>query len=135
MLSLRLLRPTRRRLLILGGCVGFLAALWLSLSLLLVYLLTRRPHAPFAEPAPVVVWASFEEHRLRTGDGEELGAWFHRGAAGRPSVLVLHGNRGCRRDGLPAASVTEEGSSDRRASCMAALPGEKRGRVSLACVW
>jgi pimeloyl-ACP methyl ester carboxylesterase len=66
-------------------------------------MLTRRPHAPFPEPAPIVAWGTLEEHRLRTSDGETLGAWFHRGAPSGPSVVVLHGNRGCRGNGLPVA--------------------------------
>jgi len=103
MKSLRLFRPTRRRLLFLGTCALLLTALWLLLSLIVVYVLTRRPHARFDEPAPVVAWGVFEEHRLQTRDGETLGAWFHRGSPGGPSVVVLHGNRGCRRDGLPVA--------------------------------
>src|SRR5207248_5876850 len=36
-------------------------------------------------------------------DGQTLGAWFHRGPDDGPSVVILHGNRGCRRDGLPSA--------------------------------
>jgi pimeloyl-ACP methyl ester carboxylesterase len=87
----------------LGRGILVLFGLWLSLSLAFVYVLTRRPHARFAEPAPVVAWAAFEEHRLQTSDGESLGAWFHRGRPGTPCVIVLHGNRGCRAAGLPAA--------------------------------
>src|SRR5262249_49183846 len=56
-----------------------------------------------AEPAPAVAWGTLEEHRLRTSDGKTLGAWFHRGPPDGPAVVVLHGNRGCRGDGLPAA--------------------------------
>jgi alpha-beta hydrolase superfamily lysophospholipase len=37
-----------------------------------------------------------EEHRIRTGDGLELGAWFFRPTGSRPSVLLLHGNGGSR---------------------------------------
>jgi pimeloyl-ACP methyl ester carboxylesterase len=96
-------RPTRRRLRWLGMGALLLVVLWLLISLLFVYSLTRRPHAPFAEPAPTVSWGTFEEHRLRTSDGETLGAWLLHGPADGPSVLILHGNRGCRRDGLLAA--------------------------------
>jgi pimeloyl-ACP methyl ester carboxylesterase len=95
--------PTRRRLRLLGVCALLLPTLWLLLSLIFVYVLTRRPHARFPEPAPVVAWGTLEEHRLRTSDGETLGAWLHRGSPGGPSVVVLHGNRGCRGAGLPAA--------------------------------
>ncbi len=96
-------RPTRRRLRFLGTGLFLLVALWLLLSLVFDYVLTRRPHARFSEPAPVVAWGTFEEHQLRTDDGETLGAWFQRGSPGAPGVVVLHGNRGCRGDGLAAA--------------------------------
>src|SRR5262249_7662855 len=98
---LRLLRP-RRPWRLLGILVGLLA-LWLGISLVVVYVLTRRPHAHFAEPVPNVSWGIFEEHRLHARDGETLGAWFYRGPGIGPSVVILHGNRGCRRDGLAAA--------------------------------
>jgi alpha-beta hydrolase superfamily lysophospholipase len=78
-------------------------ALWLGISLLFVYVLTRRPHARFAEPVPSVSWGILEEHHLHTRDGETLGAWFYRGPKNGPSVVILHGNRGCRGDGLTAA--------------------------------
>jgi uncharacterized protein len=100
MKCLRLSRRTRQLRLL--GIVALLCALWLLVSLAFVYTLTRRPHAPFAEPAPVS-WGTFEEHRLQTSDGETLGAWLQRGPTGGPSVLLLHGNRGCRGDSLPAA--------------------------------
>jgi pimeloyl-ACP methyl ester carboxylesterase len=71
--------------------------------LLVAYVLTRRPHSKFEEPAPVVSWAMFEDLQLHTSDGQTLGAWFHRGEANGASVLLLHGSRGCRRDSLPSA--------------------------------
>jgi pimeloyl-ACP methyl ester carboxylesterase len=83
--------------------VGLLV-LWLGLSLLVVYVLTRRPHARFAEPAPMVTWGILEAHQLHTRDGETLGAWFYRGPGNGPAVVILHGHRGCRRDGLAAAA-------------------------------
>jgi alpha-beta hydrolase superfamily lysophospholipase len=99
----QLLRPTRRRLRLVVIGALFLVVLWLVVSGIFVYALTRRPHARFAEPAPAVAWGTFEEHRLHTSDGEVLGTWFLRGPAEGPSVIVLHGNRGCRRNGLLAA--------------------------------
>jgi uncharacterized protein len=98
----------RRRLCRLGAGLLLLPGLWLLVSLLFVWKLTRRPHTPFAEPAPNLAWGSFEEHRLHTADGVTLGAWLLRGPPDGPSVLVLHGNRGCRRDGLPAAEFYAE---------------------------
>jgi pimeloyl-ACP methyl ester carboxylesterase len=100
---LRHLRPTRRGVRLLGLGTLLLLVLWLLASLAVAYLLTRRPHALFPEPAPAVSWAAFEEYQLRTCDGETLGAWLHRGRPGSPSVIVLHGYRGCRASSLPAA--------------------------------
>jgi pimeloyl-ACP methyl ester carboxylesterase len=77
-------------------------------SFIIAYVLTRRPHARFAEPALAVKWGPLEEHQLQTSDGETLGAWFYRGNADAPSVIVLHGNGGCRRDGLPSAEFFGE---------------------------
>src|SRR5262249_18484735 len=100
---LRHFRPTRRNLRVLAICAFLLPALWLLVSLVFVYARTRRPPAPFAEPAPAVAWGTLEEHRLPTSDRETLGAWLHRGPPHAPSVVLLHGNRGCRRDSLRAA--------------------------------
>ena len=93
-------RRWQRRLMI--GVI-LLPVLWLLSSLIVAYALTRRPHAWFAEPAPTVTWGKLEEHQLTTSDGETLGAWFLRGPADGPAVLVLHGNGGCRRNSLAAA--------------------------------
>jgi alpha-beta hydrolase superfamily lysophospholipase len=98
-----LFRPKRRSLSLLCIYAVLLPALWLLVSLTFVYVLTRRPHARFAEPAPAIAWGTLEEHRFRTSDGETLGAWLHRGRPDGASVVLLHGNRGCRRDSLPAA--------------------------------
>jgi alpha-beta hydrolase superfamily lysophospholipase len=68
-----------------------------------VYLMTRRPHSLFEEPVPSVAWGHLEPHSLRTEDGETLGAWLYRGSATGASVILFHGNRGCRGDTLPAA--------------------------------
>jgi alpha-beta hydrolase superfamily lysophospholipase len=92
---------SKTRTLLLGATL--LSALWIGASAGFVKLMTRRPRAWFAEPAPTVVWASFEEHQIRTCDGETLGAWLHRGESGAASVLVLHGHRGSRRNGLASA--------------------------------
>lgn len=103
-------RSRRWRVVVSAGLL--LPVLWLSISLAFVYVLTRRPHALFAEPAPVVAWGKLEGARFETSDGETLGAWLHRGSEDRPSVLLLHGNRGCRRDCLPAAEFfASRGSS------------------------
>jgi alpha-beta hydrolase superfamily lysophospholipase len=86
-------------------CVIVVIGLWLLVSLAAVYWLTRRPHPVFAEPLPEVSWGQAQAFRLTTSDGEELGAWFFPGRHDRPLVLLLHGNRGCRRNCLPQAKI------------------------------
>ena len=78
---------------------------WLGVSTAIAYRLTRRPRAWFAEPAPRVAWGSIEEHRLRTSDGQDIGAWFVEGKEddSAPQVLLLHGNRGSRWNSLKRA--------------------------------
>jgi alpha-beta hydrolase superfamily lysophospholipase len=84
-------------------------ATWLLASFGAAYLLTRRPRSPFAEPPPDVTWGPLEAHRITTGDGERLGAWYAEGGDG-PSVLLLHGNGGSRRNCLGrAATLSSEG--------------------------
>ncbi|MDR3639611.1 MAG: alpha/beta fold hydrolase [Isosphaeraceae bacterium] len=80
-------------------------AVWLLVSFCVAYGLTRRPRPWFAEPVPTVGWGTLEARRIRTSDGHELGAWFARGRDGAPSVLVLHGNRGSRRNVLDRAEL------------------------------
>jgi alpha-beta hydrolase superfamily lysophospholipase len=73
-----------------------LALVWLIASLGVAYRLTHRPRPLFPEPAPRVTWGLLESHRIRTSDGQELGAWYSEGRDDAPSVLLLHGNRGSR---------------------------------------
>jgi alpha-beta hydrolase superfamily lysophospholipase len=80
-------------------------AVWLLASLVAVYAMTRRPRPHFDEPVPVVDWARFEPLRIATPDGEELGAWIAEGEPDAPSVLILHGYRGSRRNCLPYAEL------------------------------
>src|SRR4051794_41054323 len=84
---------------------GVLLALWLTASFAVAYRLTRRDRPPFAEPVPVVAWSRFEPHRLRTRDGQELGAWLARGDVHALAVLLLHGNSGCRQACLGRAEI------------------------------
>jgi uncharacterized protein len=84
---------------------SLLIAAWLVVSLGAAYKLTRRPHARFEEPAPTVPWGEFESLRLRTRDGQTLGAWFLPGRKEAPSVMLLHGNGGSRRSNLRLAEV------------------------------
>jgi alpha-beta hydrolase superfamily lysophospholipase len=101
-------RRLRRWVLILG----LLVLGWLLASLLAAYHLTRRPHPRCDEPPPEVAWGRLESQRLQTHDGLSIGAWFAPGREDRPSVLLLHGNRGRRRDSLaPAGVFAAEGCS------------------------
>jgi alpha-beta hydrolase superfamily lysophospholipase len=77
--------------------------LWLGGSLLVAHRLTCRRLARAPEPMPSVTWGRLESHRLRTRDGQELGAWFALGREDAPSVLLLHGNKGNRSKSLTRA--------------------------------
>ena len=92
-----MLKLTKRRLLItvLAGLV-----IWLATSALVTWKFTRRSGGPFPEPPPEVAWAKLEAHRLKTSDGQELGAWLVRGDPQKGCVLLLHGNGGSRREML-----------------------------------
>ena len=87
------------------GTAVTLVSLWLMVSLAVAYRLTHRSRAVFAEPAPLVEWGRLESHRIATADGQELGAWLLRGRDDAPSVLLLHGNGGSRRQCLPIAEL------------------------------
>jgi pimeloyl-ACP methyl ester carboxylesterase len=78
-----------------------LVVVWLASSLFVAYKLTRRPHPLMAEPPPAVTWAAIESVRLQSSDGLDLGAWYMPGRDEGPSVLVLHGFRGSRKETLP----------------------------------
>jgi alpha-beta hydrolase superfamily lysophospholipase len=96
---------SRRRLVRFGLALGCVALVWLLSSLTVAYRLTHRPRERFKEPAPKVPWARLEEHRVTTSDGEELGAWFVNASDDSPSVVLLHGNRGCRANSLVEAET------------------------------
>ena len=96
---------TRRRLKAYAVTWLALATVWLLLSCSVAWFMTRRAHAPFAEPPPVVTGAAFEPIRLDTSDGQQLGAWYAPGKSDGPSVIVLHGHRGSRRDSIGLAGM------------------------------
>jgi alpha-beta hydrolase superfamily lysophospholipase len=98
-------RISRRRALRGLIVLAVLVAVWLLISAAVAYRLTRR-HGPGAEElAPSVAWGKLESHRLKTDDGQELGAWFVEGRNDAPSVLVLHGHKGRRGDSLGRAAL------------------------------
>jgi uncharacterized protein (DUF952 family)/alpha-beta hydrolase superfamily lysophospholipase len=94
-------RFRRLRKLALGA--GVAIALWLLISFAAAYRLTRRPKPRFDEPAPIVTWGRIESIRLKTRDGEDIGGWFVPSGDAAPSVLLLHGNKGSRRNSLERA--------------------------------
>ena len=96
-------RRLRRCLIILATLVP----LWLLISLVIAHRLTHRSRPRFDEPAPRVAWAKFEPHRLRTGDGHEIGAWLAEGRPDFPSVVLIHGNGGHRATCLQRAELLE----------------------------
>jgi alpha-beta hydrolase superfamily lysophospholipase len=82
-----------------------LPVVWLLSSLSVAYELTRR-HGPLAaETAPKFGDWPLENQRLKTSDGEELGAWFVEGTEDGPSVLFLHGHKGKRSNSLRRAQL------------------------------
>jgi alpha-beta hydrolase superfamily lysophospholipase len=103
---LKYLRLLRQRPLAVGLLLASLAlVLWLSASFAVAYRLTRRNRPPFLEPPPAISWGTVESHRLRTHDGEEIGAWLIRGAVSAPSVVLLHGNGASRIQCLSRAEM------------------------------
>src|SRR5688572_3048361 len=94
----------RTRLLVALAIV--MPALWLASSGFVTWRLTRRTPR-FPEPAPAVAWGHIEGHRLKTSDGQDIGAWFCAAASEggtvdqansrRTTALLLHGNGGSRR--------------------------------------
>jgi alpha-beta hydrolase superfamily lysophospholipase len=77
---------------------------WLLVSSAVASRLTRRARARYEEPAPRAAWGRIEDHRLRTSDGQDIGAWFVEGKPEAPSVLLLHGNKGGRASSLTRAA-------------------------------
>jgi alpha-beta hydrolase superfamily lysophospholipase len=110
---------------VLLGLAALAVALWLGSSAFAAWRLTRRLRPRFPEPAPLLEGAAkVEEHRIRTRDGEEIGAWLMRGEASKPCVVLLHGNNDSRTsrtqvlerlarrgDGVLAVSLRAHGDS------------------------
>jgi pimeloyl-ACP methyl ester carboxylesterase len=81
-------RPLWRRL---ASLAAALVVLWLLGSGVATFLFTRRLSGPTPEALPHVGWGDLEALRLKTGDGQDLGAWVN-ARGDKPSVvLLLHG--------------------------------------------
>ncbi len=78
---------------------------WLGVSLVGAYLLTHRIRGRIVEPEPRLTSSHLTSHRLLTSDGEDIGAWFQPGPPKAPGVLILHGHKGQRRNGLTRAQL------------------------------
>ena len=100
---LRFMNRRRCRRWIVFVSVGVVA--WLLVATAVAYRLTHRRQARRDEPAPRVEWGQIESHRIKTSDGEELGAWFIDRADQAPSVLLLHGINGDRGHTLSRARM------------------------------
>ncbi len=87
---------TRRRLKWAVGLPVALVVFWLVASFVAAYGLTRRQQPIFAEPPPAVAWGRLDGLRLRTCDGQQIGAWFAAGSDDAPTIVLLHGNGACR---------------------------------------
>ncbi len=98
-------RRWRTRLKRAAVACGLLVFLWLLASYLVARRLTARPHPIRTEPVPARAWGKVEAFRLRTDDGEEIGAWFLDGRADKLPVLLLHGNGSCRSENLAEAEL------------------------------
>jgi alpha-beta hydrolase superfamily lysophospholipase len=85
---------------------------WLAASAAVAWSFTRRHRERAIEPPPKVASTDVEVHRLKTCDGEEIGAWFVRGKRQKGCVLLLHGIGASRREMLPVMQwLVESGYS------------------------
>jgi pimeloyl-ACP methyl ester carboxylesterase len=92
--------------LLLGLLFGSLVpGLWLVASFAVAYRLTRRLRPVVLEPVPALAWGKLMPLRLRTRDGQELGAWLIPGREDGPSVLLLHQYWGSRSASLGRARL------------------------------
>ncbi len=99
----KLLRP---RFLTAFFCTAVLG--WLVSSALVACFFVRRFGDPSPVASPNAAWAKIEEFRLKTNDGQKLGAWLVRGDESKSCVLLLHGNRGSRIDMIPVMQKLAE---------------------------
>jgi alpha-beta hydrolase superfamily lysophospholipase len=90
----------RRRLRFLATCAGLCVVVGLVGSYFSIRSLLERRSPPFAEAPPP---RGSEEVRLKTSDGETLGAWYFAPPADAPTVILFHGLGGSRSSSAGAA--------------------------------
>ena len=95
----------RRVYRIAGWSLVGMVILWLLISMIAVYSLTRRNRVRTAEPLPANIQFVVEDLRLTTADGEDIGAWYIPGQTRLPSVVLIHGNGGQRTARWPQAEM------------------------------
>jgi uncharacterized protein len=98
----------RHKLKILAAVALLTLTLWLVLSAVAAWRLTRRGSGPFAEPLPSFGWTTAESIRLTTCDNQQIGGWLAHGDADKPCVLLLHGMAASRREMLPIMAMIRE---------------------------
>src|SRR5580704_7021483 len=99
--AMNLLRAKRRLLSRIARSLVLLTFLWVSATGVAAYRFTHRRSAPYPEPPPTVAWATLDPVRLKTPDGQEIGAWVNRKGDRPAVVLFLHGVADTRAFWLP----------------------------------
>lgn len=72
--------------------VGSATVVWLGGCAWLLKDFTSRARNVYAEPIPAALEDVLQPVRIKTSDGEDLGAWFWPGQKDRPVAVLLHGN-------------------------------------------
>lgn len=93
-------RRRRRWLRWFGVFVVVNLVLYFGCTFIATWKLVHR-YKPLRVESPAPVGLGVENVRLKTRDGEDLGAWWMPGAAGKPVVLFLHGLGGSRSNAVP----------------------------------
>jgi len=87
---------SRRKLLFILPALAVLLAVWFISIYCIERGLTGRRQARFEETIPASIAGKVESVRLRTSDGQNLGAWYLEGRGDLPALVVAHGWGGCR---------------------------------------
>lgn len=123
--SARARRPLWRRFVRL---LVALTILWFLGAGVATFLLTHRLSNPRPQPPPIVNWATLEQIRLHTDDGQEIGAWLNRTGSRPAVVLFLHGIKHDRQDWLRQMEMlSKQGYASMAISFRA--HGDSTGRV------